>query len=410
MVKANVLPALFQWLRSRNSGVQVEVLRTLQVLAECPLATRRMMEPDLIKGLTTQVTKQKKKDVACEAFRLVHAIARCGNVYDLLVEADFHEHVRKQLKNKDLRIQKEAFGALERMCMDTAATNALQAADSDHLLKVCFDVAKKTDNTEVEKGCLLLIARLCTNELMAMKIADGAKFAFVVKTARDIIPFRKVCGALALANLGTHKELRIKLVKVRALQLFVEMGKIDGKRADQAEYPRVAALGISNLSANYMLREVAHQVGALDVVIAMMQSDSTEVRISAANAASELTLHEENGRRLAMGGVFPPLLAMAKSGDPVMESASIKAISNLCMSEENQKTLMQEGGKQALQYLGNSRNTAVQKLAKKLDVRVKMVKLRAAARMAGKIAAAKAELGADGGDDIDGDDADDADQ
>lgn len=61
LVKANVLPAICQWLRSRNTTVQIEVLRTLQVLAESPLATRRMVEPDLMKALTAQVTKQKNK-------------------------------------------------------------------------------------------------------------------------------------------------------------------------------------------------------------------------------------------------------------------------------------------------------------------------------------------------------------
>ena len=332
----------------------------------------------------------------------MHAIARCGNVSDHLVDGQFHEHLRKQLKNKDVRIQKEAFGALERLCMDSGAADALVNTDADNVLKNCFDVAKKTENTEVEKGCLLLIARLCTVELTAIKISEGTRFAFVVKTAKDIIPFRKVCGALALANLGMHKDLRVRLVKVRAFQLFVDMGKIQSLRADQAEFPRVAALGIANLSANFMLREVAHQVGALDVVVEMLGGDSSEVRCSACRAVTELSLHEENGRRLAMGGVFPSLLEMAKSGDPTQESAAIQAISNLCLSPENQKQLMQEGGKQALQYLGNSRNGGVQKLAKKLDIRVKMMKLKAAARIAGKIAAAKSDMiGDDDGDNHD---------
>ena len=77
----------------------------------------------------------------------MHAIARCGNVSDHLVDGQFHEHLRKQLKNKDVRIQKEAFGALERLCMDSGAADALVNTDADNVLK-------KTENADVEKGWL----------------------------------------------------------------------------------------------------------------------------------------------------------------------------------------------------------------------------------------------------------------
>ena len=92
LVKANVLPAICQWLRSRNTTVQIEVLRTLQVLAESPLATRRMVEPDLMKALTAQVTKQKNK-VRSTGW-LSQAYAMCSRAANNQTTNGTHTHTR----------------------------------------------------------------------------------------------------------------------------------------------------------------------------------------------------------------------------------------------------------------------------------------------------------------------------
>jgi len=44
-------------------------------------------------------------------------------------------------------------------------------------------------------------------------------------------------------NLASNKNLRVKLIKHKAYQLFVEMAKVPSARKDMAEYQRVAALG-----------------------------------------------------------------------------------------------------------------------------------------------------------------------
>ena len=69
--------------------------------------------------------------------------------------------------------------------------------------------------------------------------------------ARDNIPSRKLAATLSIVNMSLHKELRMVMVRKRALQLFVELGRIESQRADQAEYQRVAATGISRLCTNF---------------------------------------------------------------------------------------------------------------------------------------------------------------
>ena len=51
------------------------------------------------------------------------------------------------------------------------------------------------------------------------------------------------------------------------------------------------------------------------------------MRRSAAVATSELTLHEDNARKMCMAGVIKPLLDMARSGDRFQENDAIQALS-----------------------------------------------------------------------------------
>jgi hypothetical protein len=72
---------------------------------------------------------------------------------------------------------------------------------------------------------------------------------------------RKLPAALCIANLANNKQLRVKLVKHKAYQLFVEMAKVPSARKDMVEYQRVAALGLKNLASSFDLRSLAAKVG-----------------------------------------------------------------------------------------------------------------------------------------------------
>jgi hypothetical protein len=90
-------------------------------------------------------------------------------------------------------------------------------------------------------------------------------------------------------------------------------------------------------------------------------------------------------------GVFPPLIALAKSGDKYCEDEAVTALANLALTEDNQAEFQKEGGMEAMEVMALSRNPKVVKIAKRLTMRVRMTKLRTAARFAGKMAAVQKE-------------------
>ena len=104
------------------------------------------------------------------------------------------------------------------------------------------------------------------------------------------------------------------------------------------EYQRVAALGLKNLASSFDLRSLAAKVGALEAVVKMLRSRNIETARYAAKAASELSLHEENGRKMVLGGALKPLLEMAKSGDATCENEAVNALANLALSEVRMNT------------------------------------------------------------------------
>ena len=112
----------------------------------------------------------------------------------------------------------------------------------------------------------------------------------------------------------------------------------------------------------------------------------------AAKAASELSLHEENGRKMVLADALKPLIDMAKSGDAYCETEAVAALANLAMGEDNQKQFMKEGGMAAIEVMTLSKNPRVQHNAKRLISRLRLAKMRTAARFAGQMATQQKEL------------------
>ena len=87
---------------------------------------------------------------------------------------------------------------------------------------------------------------------------------------------------------------------------------------------------------------------------------------------------------------------MARSGHRGSEAEAVRALNNMAISEANQRLILKEGGQSALLYLKASPNLAVQEVAGKIMTRIRVNKMRAAARFAGKVAmSAKKARGGD---------------
>ena len=282
------------------------------------------------------------------------------------------------------------------------------------MVKFFFIRIAKTDDTDVEKWCLIAVARLSLAPEFGNKLAAMDKFGILFVKANDTIAGRKLPAALAIANLATNKMLRVRLIKYRALQLFVSMSQVSSNaRKDMQDFQRVAALGIRNLSGSFDLRALAGKMGALEAVVKMLRAkvrlfllsylrmgnwsdvfiiQDLDVARFAAKAASELSLHEENGRKMVLAGALKPLIDMAKSGDAYCETEAVAALANLAMGEDNQKQFMKEGGMAAIEVMTLSKNPRVQHNAKRLISRLRLAKMRTAARFAGQMATQQKEL------------------
>jgi hypothetical protein len=294
------------------------------------------------------------------------------------------------MKSKDGETMKYGLHAYGRFADDSYCAKQMcrEELTVEELIKYFFAHITKTDDTEVENWCLIAVARLSQAPLFSEKLAKMDKLPIIFVKAKDTIAGRKLPAALCVAHCAANKQLRVRLVKHRAFQLFVEMSKVGSRaRKDMADYQRVAALGLRNLCSNFHLRAIAGRVGAVEAAVRMLRSHDFEIRKYAAKAVSELSLNEENGRRLVEHGVFKPLIAMAKSGDRYCENEAVTALSNLSLTEENQKQFQEAEGLEAMEMMTLSHNPKVQKIAKRLTARLRMMKLQSAARFAGKIAA-----------------------
>ena len=71
---------------------------------------------------------------------------------------------------------------------------------------------------------------------------------------------------------------------------------------------------------------------------------------------------------------------------------AVAALANLAMGEDNQKQFMKEGGMAAIEVMTLSKNPRVQHNAKRLISRLRLAKMRTAARFAGQMATQQKEL------------------
>ena len=264
------------------------------------------------------------------------------------------------------------------------------AGSAGALARLCLaarSAAAVREKVDWENAACAAVGRLArTFEPFADAILEADGLTLFVKAARDDIPSRRASAGYALACLAAHKRCRPALVRARCLQLFVALASTSSQRADLADCQRVAGLGLANLCASYHFRAAAARAGALEAATALMRAPSAAVRAGGAAAVAALALHEDNGRRLCFGGALTLLLAMARGGDPRCEAPAVRALAALALNRDNQAALLREGGVHALQYVASSDDPAAANEATALLHRLRMERLRGAARLAGAAA------------------------
>ena len=385
-----VVPKLVAWVSSKDPEVKANALDCCALLSMHDTGCAEEIGTPEFLTQVGNMYKAKDKKLAEAAARFFSKAGGNKTVRQRILDGGVHKQLWMMVKSKKESVMKLGLIGYSKLADDPAAAEKLCEDDVEELVKFFFIRIAKTDDTDVEKWCLIAVARLSLATEFGNKLAAMDKFG--VK-ANDTIAGRKLPAALAIANLATNKMLRVRLIKYRALQLFVEMSKVSSNaRRDMQDFQRVAALGIRNLAGSFDLRALAGKMGALEAVVKMLRSKDLDVARFAAKAASELSLHEENGRKMVLAGALKPLIDMAKSGDAYCETEAVAALANLAMGDDNQKQFMKEGGMAAIEVMTLSKNPRVQHNAKRLISRLRLAKMRTAARFAAQMAASQKEL------------------
>jgi len=388
-----IVPKLHTWAQSRDAVLRRTALicaATLSQASETSGCAEALATSDFLMSCGAIAKQKKDKRLVRVAARYFAAAGGNQNVRVKIVDASIHDQVWSFVKSKDAETMKFGILAYGKFADDAYCAKQMcqENLTVEDLVKFFFARITKTDDTDVENWCLMAVARLAQAPLFSNKLAKMDKLPIIFAKANDSIAGRKLAAALCVANCAANKTLRVRLVKHRAYQLFVEMSKVGSHaRRDMQDFQRVAALGFRNLCSNFHLRALAGRVGAVEAVVRMLRSRDQDIRRYAAKAAAELSLHEENGKKMVDFGAFTPLIALAKSGDRYCEDEAVTALANLALTEENQSEFQKEGGMEAMEIMALSRNPKVVKIAKRLTMRVRMTKLRTAARFAGKMAA-----------------------
>ena len=330
LVREGAVPTLQNWCGSSDAAVCRGALEALGAISLDDGGSKLVCTDAFCRQLQGLV-KGKDKTVARSAMATIAQMAAHDDNQVMMAQAGMMglciAMAKDKTKTKDNALLRWSLQALSNLTLSAENTAKLIETDIDNVVKVIFDMAANSDDINVEKYALFTIARLCTNNTFSDKAASMNKLPILFKAATDNIASRKMPAALAIANCADNKAIRIKLVKLKALQIFCEMARVSAgekTRADMLGYQCIASKGLSKLCATYQIRDVAAKVGALEVVVDMMSNSRQDVRRAAALAVAELSLHEENGRRLCMAGVITPLLNMARSGDRGQENDAIK--------------------------------------------------------------------------------------
>ena len=394
-----IVPKIHAWAQSRDGKLRRTAITAAAILSQESVdsgCAEALATSDFLMSCGALAKLKKDKRLVRVGAKYFASAGGNQTVRKKIVDANIHDQVWSFVKSKDGETMKWGILAYGKFADDAycAGQMCCEKLTVEDLVKFFMTRIQKTDDTDVENWCLVAVARLAQARLFSDTLAKQDKLKIIFAKANDSIAGRKFPAALCVANCAANKNLRVRLVKHRAYQLFVEMSQVGSHaRRDMADYQRVAALGLRNLSSNFSLRALAGRIGAVEAVVRMLRSRDNEIRKYAAKAAAELSLHEENGTKMVEFGAFGPLIDMAKSGDKWCENEAVTALSNLALAEGNQSAFQNEGGMEAMEVMSLSRNPNVQKLAKKLTMRVRMTKLRTAARFAGKMAAQqKAEL------------------
>ena len=291
-----VVPKLMAWVSSKDPEVKSSALNCCALLSTHDTGCAESIGTPEFLTQVGNMYKAKDKKLGEAAARFFSKAAGNKTVRQRVLDGNVHKQLWMMVKSKKESVMKLGLIGYSKLADDPAAAEKLCEDDVEEvslfyfyfhvgnwsdgnvfflsqLVKFFFIRIAKTDDTDVEKWCLIAVARLSLAAEFGNKLAAMDKFGILFVKANDTIAGRKLPAALAIANLATNKMLRVRLIKYRALQLFVGMSQVSSNaRKDMQDFQRVAALGIRNLSGSFDLRALAGKMGALEAVVKMLRA------------------------------------------------------------------------------------------------------------------------------------------
>lgn len=180
----------------------------------------------------TGLCRAKDRSVQKTVARYFAMASANGAVRQRILQDNVDEQMWLFVKSKDPHVMKLGIIAYSKLVDDPEVAAKLVTKDIDDIVKVFFNCITKSDDTEIEKWCLVAVARLSLSVEFGERLATTDKLPIIFDKANDNIASRKLPAALCIANLASNKQLRVKLVKHKAYQLFVDMAKVPSARKD----------------------------------------------------------------------------------------------------------------------------------------------------------------------------------
>ncbi|XP_069090766.1 uncharacterized protein [Pleurodeles waltl] len=132
-------------------------------------------------------------------------------------------------------------------------------------------------------------------------------------------------------------------------------------QSSDLEVQRMSSLSLVNfLLEGNVKKEVVVEVGLLEPVLELLESDDAAVQCNSCACIMTLASSESNQDTIGSAGAIVPLLSLAKSYDPRVQQNAVGAILNLTYSERIQQILCQEGALPVLTILLQSSDSEVQ--------------------------------------------------
>jgi len=188
---------------------------------------------------------------------------------------------------------------------------------------------------------------LALDDACSNSIADAGGIPMLVQCLHRGSNFCKVVAAGALGTLAYNAENRKGIVSSGAIPALVSLLSSDASPGEEGQ--ESSAVALFNLMTGDEARCLAADAGAVEPLVAMLQSESPEMQEAACQALGRLAKSQVCRPAIAAAGGVEALVAVLTEGGPSVREEASRAVYNLAAEPASQSAeLVRAGAVQAL--------------------------------------------------------------